>query len=164
MANPRLKKAVKNSLIALLIILVFIQFIHPKKNINTAISPKDINVMYPLPADVKVVLQKACYDCHSDNTRYPWYNNMEPVAFWLNNHVSEGKRHLNFSEFGDMPVAKQVKRLKGSAREVADGGMPLSSYLWIHKDAILSDSEKNLIISWANGLAQRIAMQVPAAK
>ena len=144
--------------------LVFIQFIHPAKNVDTTTTPQDITIMYPMPDSVHVILQKACYDCHSNTTRYPWYNNVEPVAFWLNNHIKEGKQHLNFSEFGSYPVAKQVKRLKNTAKEVEEGGMPLNSYLWIHKDAVLTPAEKNMVISWANGLAQRISMQAPAQK
>jgi len=157
-------RVIKNIFTGLLIILVFIQFIRPKKNINTTVTPQDIAVMYPMPDSVHMILEKACYDCHSNTTRYPWYNNIQPVAFWLNNHVTNGKRHLNFSEFGQMPFAKQIKRLKKSAREVENEGMPLDSYLWIHKDARLSDAEKNMLISWANGLADRIARDTATAK
>ena len=157
-------KIIKRTFIGLLIVLVFIQFIHPAKNVDTTTTPQDITIMYPMPDSVHVILQKACYDCHSNTTRYPWYNNVEPVAFWLNNHIKEGKQHLNFSEFGSYPVAKQVKRLKNTAKEVEEGGMPLNSYLWIHKDAVLTPAEKNMVISWANGLAQRISMQAPAQK
>ena len=157
-------KIIKRTFIGLLIVLVFIQFIHPAKNVDTTTTPQDITIMYPMPDSVHVILQKACYDCHSNTTRYPWYNNVEPVAFWLNNHIKEGKQHLNFSEFGSYPVAKQVKRLKNTAKEVEEGGMPLSSYLWIHKDAVLTPAEKTMLISWANGLAQRISMQAPAQK
>ena len=157
-------KIIKRTFIGLLIVLVFIQFIHPAKNVDTTTTPQDITIMYPMPDSVHGILQKACYDCHSNTTRYPWYNNVEPVAFWLNNHIKEGKQHLNFSEFGSYPVAKQVKRLKNTAQEVEEGGMPLNSYLWIHKDAVLTPAEKNMVISWANGLAQRISMQAPAQK
>ena len=157
-------KIIKRTFIGLLIVLVFIQFIHPAKNVDTTTTPQDITIMYPMPDSVHVILQKACYDCHSNTTRYPWYNNVEPVAFWLNNHIKEGKQHLNFSEFGSYPVAKQVKRLKNTAKEVEEGGMPLSSYLWIHKDAVLTPAKKTMLISWANGLAQRISMQAPAQK
>ena len=157
-------RVIKNIFTGLLIILVFIQFIRPKKNINTTVTPQDIAVMYPMPDSVHMILEKACYDCHSNTTRYPWYNNIQPVAFWLNNHVADGKRHLNFSEFGQMPFAKQIRWLKKSAREVENEGMPLDSYLWIHKDARLSDAEKNMLISWASGLADRIARDTATAK
>ena len=150
-------RIVKRILIGLLIILVIIQFIHPARNANATVTPRDIAVMYPMPDSVHMILQKACNDCHSNNTRYPWYNNMQPVAWWLNDHINEGKRELNFSEFGSMAPAKQVKKLKKVAQEVQKGGMPLSSYTLIHKDAILTDGEKNILIDWSTSLAQRIA-------
>ena len=157
MATQSFKRIIKITGITLFVLLILIQFIHPAKNVNDVQSPQDIAVLYPMPDSVHVILQKACYDCHSNTTRYPWYNNIQPVAFWLNNHITEGKQHLNFSEFGKMPVAKQVKRLKGCAKEITEGGMPLDSYTWIHKDAVLTDAEKDQMIAWANGLAQRIS-------
>ena len=153
------KNIIKKTLIGLLIILVFLQFIHPAKNINKVITPQDISVIYPLPDSISILLQKACYDCHSNNTRYPWYNNMEPVAFWLNDHVNGGKANLNFSAFGGYSKDKQIKNLKGVAKELEEGSMPLGSYQWIHKDAVLSEHDKNMLITWANGLEHRIAMQ-----
>jgi len=164
MAIKNVKRLFKNILAGIFIILVFIQFIRPAKNINNTITPQDIAVMYPMPDSVHAILQKACYDCHSNTTRYPWYNNIQPVAFWLNNHVRDGKKEINFSEFGKLPLAKQVKKLKKTAKEVEGGGMPLNSYLWIHKDAVLSENEKNMLIAWANGLAQRISVTTPATK
>lgn len=85
-------------LITLLVVLVVIQFFHPAKNISTVKSPNDIAVLHNVPANVSTILDKACNDCHSNNTRYPWYNNIQPVAWWLDNHVQEGKGELNFNE------------------------------------------------------------------
>ncbi len=161
MANQKTKKILRTSLLVLLAALVIIQFIHPAKNISTTASPKDIAVLYPMPDSVHQILQKACYDCHSNNTRYPWYNNIQPVAWWLNDHISDGKEELNFSEFGNRPLAKQAKKLKKIAHEVQEGGMPLGSYTWIHRDAILTDNEKNILIDWATNLSNQIAAQAP---
>lgn len=162
MASTKAKSIIKKSLLVLLAVLVIIQFIHPAKNTNPVASPKDIATLYPVPDSVHQILQKACYDCHSNNTRYPWYNNIQPVAWWLNDHVTGGKEELNFSEFGTRPLAKQAKKLKKVAREVQEGGMPLGSYTWIHKDAILTDQEKNILIDWATNLSNQIAAQAPA--
>jgi len=164
MVNTKIKSIVKTSLIVLLAALVIIQFIHPAKNINTTISPKDIAVMYPMPDSVYHILQKACYDCHSNNTRYPWYNNIQPVAWWLNDHIDEGKKELNFSEFGSRTLTKQAKKLKKMVKEVQKGGMPLDSYTWIHRDAILTNKEKNILIDWATSLSNQIAAPVPIQK
>jgi hypothetical protein len=104
-------KFLKRLGLVLLAILVIIQFFHPAKNQSTEVLPTDIAKVYVAPApDVDVILKKACNDCHSNNTVYPWYNNVQPVAWWLNNHIENGKRHLNFSDFGSMRIARQNKR------------------------------------------------------
>ncbi len=157
MTKDKIKRIVKKTLIGLLVILVVIQFIHPEKNINTTVSSLDMNLMYPIPDSVNEVLKKACYDCHSNNTRYPWYNNIQPVAWWLNDHIQEGKREINFSEFGRRTLPKQAKKLKKLAKEVEEGGMPLDSYTWIHKDAALTDREKQMVINWATNLSKQIS-------
>ena len=145
---------IKKTMIGLLILLIVIQFIQPAKNVSNAVTADDFNTIYPIPDSVQKVLQKACYDCHSDNTRYPWYNNIQPVAWWLNDHINEGKRELNFSEFGKRPLAKRANKLKKLAKEVQEGGMPLDSYTWMHKDAVLTEAEKTMLINWANNLSQ----------
>ena len=147
MASTKIKSIIKTSLIVLLAALIIIQFIHPAKNINTVVSQKDITLLYPMPDSVHQILQKACFDCHSNNTRYPWYNNIQPVAWWLNDHITEGKKELNFSEFGSRTLVKQSKKLKKLAKEVQEGGMPLDSYTWIHRDAVLTDREKNILMT-----------------
>jgi hypothetical protein len=148
---------IKKIITGLAVIFIGIQFFHPAKNEAATVSAQDITVMYPMPDSVQRILQKACYDCHSNNTRYPWYNNIQPVAWWLHHHINEGKSELNFSEFGSRAPEKQVKKLKKITEAVQQGWMPLSSYTWIHKDAILTDAEKNLIIDWASNLSQQIA-------
>lgn len=148
---------IKKILIALLVILVLIQFIQPAKNTSTAVTGNDITVLYPVPDSVQLILQKACYDCHSSNTRYPWYFNIQPVAWWMNDHIKEAKEELNFSDFGSRPLPKQIKKLKKTAKEVEEGEMPMDSYTWMHKDAKLTEIEKNILINWANNLAGELA-------
>ena len=159
MTKDKIKIIVKRVLIVLLVLLVVIQFIRPEKNINTTASALDMNTLYPIPDSVNQVLQKACYDCHSNNTRYPWYNNIQPVAWWLNDHITEGKKELNFSEYGKRTLPKQAKKLRKIAREVQEGGMPMDSYTWIHKDARLTDHEKQMLIDWATNLSKQISAQ-----
>lgn len=155
------RKIFKRIAAGLLATLVVIQFFHPAKNISTATSANDIERLYPLSDSVHNVLQRACYDCHSNNTKYPWYFNIQPVAWWMAHHVEDGKEELNFSEFGKYTLAKRAKKLKKSAREVEEGEMPLDSYTWIHKEAVLSASEKQMIIAWAKQLSQQISEQKP---
>jgi hypothetical protein len=156
-----MKNIAKKVFVVLLIALVVIQFFRPAKNVSVAVTEKDITRMYTVPDSVLQILQKACYDCHSDNTRYPWYFNVQPVAWWMNDHINGAKGQLNFSEFSNSAPAKQAKKLKKCAKEVQEGGMPLDSYTWEHKDAVLTDREKNMLIDFFTGLSNQINAKLP---
>ena len=90
-------KILKKILIGLLIVFVAIQFFQPTKNKEANITEQHVYNVYNTPNEVKVILDKACNDCHSNNTKYPWYASIQPAAWWLNDHVQDGKKHLNFS-------------------------------------------------------------------
>jgi hypothetical protein len=141
---------------ALLIILVIIQFIRPEKNKSTAISANDLSKHYEVPANVQGILKKACNDCHSNNTVYPWYSNIQPVGWWLQNHVNEGKKELDFSEFSKYPPKRQHHKMEEVIEQVKDGHMPLNSYLWIHNEAKLTKEEKESLLIWAGILVDQI--------
>lgn len=145
----------KKILLFLLIAFIIIQFIRPAKNI-AARGPQHIEAVYPMPDNVKSIMRVACYDCHSDSTRYPWYNNVQPLTWWLNDHVSEGKEELNFSQFGTYTSKRKIKKLQKVVREVNEGEMPLDSYTWIHYDAKLSPEQKKAIEDWANATIAQI--------
>ncbi len=152
---------IKKILIGLLIIFVVMQAFRPAKNISGD-KTKDISVSYVVPEDVKAILAKACNDCHSNTTRYPWYAEIQPAAWWLNSHINDGKRHLNFNEFDGYRIARQYKRLADCIEEVKEGGMPLSSYTLIHKDAILTDAEKQTLFNWCEIVRDSIKAKYPA--
>ncbi|MBS1917560.1 MAG: heme-binding domain-containing protein [Bacteroidetes bacterium] len=143
-------------LLLLLIALIVIQFFHPKKNISTAVSQNDITLHFGVPDSVQAILKTSCYDCHSNNTRYPWYNNIQPVAWWLTNHINEGKRELNFAEFAGYAPKKQYHKLNSIVDSQRDGWMPLDSYLWIHRNAVLNPQQKQTLMTWADSLARYI--------
>lgn len=149
----------KKILIVLLILLVAIQFIRPERNQSNAQSANDITSHYEVPANVQLVLQKACYDCHSNNTTYPWYANIQPVGLWLQNHINEGKEHLNFSEFASYNKKKQAHKLEEVVETVEKDEMPLSSYTKIHHGAKLSKEDKDVLLTWSKSLQQQIAEQ-----
>jgi hypothetical protein len=154
-------RIVRNILLVLLLLFIGIQFIRPKKNVSAVISLNDISRKYIVPPDVQTILAKACYDCHSNHTVYPWYNTIQPVAWWLNRHVNQGKRHLNFSEFTGMPVVRQYKRLNDCTEEVKEGDMPLNSYTWIHKNAVLTSAEKQTLYDWFSVVRNSIKSRYP---
>ena len=150
---------VKRTLTVLLVGLIVIQFIRPAPNANAEINANDITRNYMVPDSVQTILKRACYDCHSNYTVYPWYSKIQPVAFWMNDHIKEGKGHLNFSEFNTYTPEKKAKKLHGVAKVIDEGEMPLESYLWIHKDAKLTNTQKMLVEQWAEGLSKQIAAQ-----
>ncbi len=155
-------KILKKILIALLCVFIVIQFFRPKKNRSAEITANHIYSMYPASPEVKAVLDKACNDCHSNNTKYPWYAQVQPVTWWLNNHIKDGKRHLNFSEFGASRIARQYKKLEECNEQVKEAEMPLNSYTWIHKNAILTDKEKETLAYWVNAIRDSIKAKYPA--
>jgi hypothetical protein len=149
----------KKILIALLVILVLIQFIRPARNSNSVVTERHLKTLYPVPAEVDQILKKGCYDCHSDYTSYPWYSNVQPLGFWLQHHINEGKEHLNFSEFGKLAKKEQAHAFEEIAEEVGENHMPLESYLWIHKEAELTAQEKQTLITWATTLHEQAKQQ-----
>lgn len=147
----------KKIIIGLILLLVAAQFVRPAKNQSTAVSPNDINLKHPVPAEVKAVLERACYDCHSNQTSYPWYAEVQPVAWWLDRHIKDGKRHLNFSEFGSYPAKRAAKKAAEVGEEVTQHEMPLSSYTWMHPEARLTPAEIKLLADWGENLSKAIA-------
>ena len=152
----------KKILLLLVIVLIVIQFIHPARNISTKEHPNNIAKTHNVPADVKTILDKACMDCHSNNTRYLWYFKIQPVDWWLTHHITEGKKGLNLDEYTNRSLRYQYHKLEEIADEVKAGGMPISSYTWTHKDAILSDKEKATLINWTEELRNEMKAKYPA--
>lgn len=149
-------KFLKKILLALLIVFIAIQFIQPARNSGAQLSPANITKQFNVSPNVESVLKIACYDCHSNNTRYPWYANIQPMGWLLADHIKEGKAELNFDEFGSYSKRRQLSKLKSIAGSVKDGSMPIESYTWMHTDAKLSADEKALIIDWATGTRDSI--------
>jgi Haem-binding domain len=158
-----IKKILKKTLLVLLLAFVVIQFFRPAK--NTASGPeafaKDITTAHAIPQDVQSIFQKACYDCHSNNTAYPWYSNIQPVAWWLGDHIVEGKKELNFSEFAGYSIRRKYKKLEEINKEVKEGEMPLESYTFIHSNAKLTDADKLAIANWATALRDSMKRVYP---
>jgi hypothetical protein len=149
-------KRLKWILSAFAVTLVALQGIRPAKNIATAPSGQDITDRYPAPPEVKRLLVAACYDCHSDTTRYPWYAEIQPVGWWLSSHVKDGKKNLNFSAFAAYPPKRAATKLDAIIDQVTDREMPLSSYRLGHPEARLTDAQIKLLTDWAEAVRQRI--------
>lgn len=159
-----MNKKIKIFLLILLGAFIIIQFFHPAKNINAgpeAIA-KDISTVFSIPDSVKNILQTSCYDCHTNNTKYPWYAAIQPAAWWLNDHIEEGKKELNFNEFASFRIRRQYKKLDEIIKEVEEDEMPLSSYTLIHTDAKLSSEQKKTLTDWAKNMRDTMKAHYPA--
>lgn len=147
----------------LLAILIVIQFIRPERN-ESGDTTNDVSKKYNVPQDVQLILKNACNDCHSNKTVYPWYSNIQPVAWWLANHVNEGKRHLNFSDFTTSPIAIQNHKFEEVTEVMEEGEMPLASYTYfgLHPEANLSETQVQVLIGWAKSQMDLLKEQYPA--
>ena len=151
----------KKILLFLLFALVVIQFIHPKKNKAAGPQPNYIGNAFAIPADVKSILAKACNDCHSNNTEYPWYANFQPLHWWLEKHIKNGKKHLNYDEYTHKSAYYQFHKMEETIEMVKEGEMPLESYTWAHKDAKLTEEEKSKLTNWANSIMDTMKARYP---
>jgi len=140
----------------LIILFIIIQFIHPSVNNGNARSENDISHMVNVPDSVMKILEISCFDCHSNHTEYPWYHYIQPVTFYLDRHVNDGKRHLNFSEYNNYNLKRKKRKLEKIAKEVEEHGMPLWEYTLIHTNAKLNDDQTSVIINWAKIEAAKI--------
>ena len=152
---------IKKIFVGLLIALILIQFIRPEKNLSGD-TTNDITTLFPMSDSVKLIVDKACADCHSNKTVYPWYAAMQPVAFWLADHVNDGKKHFNFNEFAKYRIAKQNHKLEEVIEQIKEDEMPLYSYTLIHKDAKLTDAEKATLINWCQNIMDTLKATYPA--
>ncbi|MCB9049580.1 MAG: heme-binding domain-containing protein [Lewinellaceae bacterium] len=134
--------------LALLAVLVAIQFFGIDKTNPPVNANEDFITLAAPPADVAQILKNACYDCHSHETAYPWYTNIEPVSWWIGRHIEEGREHLNFSIWGTYDAEKKAHKAEECGEEVEKGEMPLKSYLPMHPEARLSDAQRERLSAW----------------
>lgn len=140
----------------IVLLIIIIQFFDTDKNIAAAPSENAIEKHYQVPSHVRGLLKTSCYDCHSNNTAYPWYSRIQPIKWWLADHVNSGKRHLNFDEFNTYSNEKKLEKLDEIAETVTNGEMPLTSYTVIHHNAKLSSADKSEIEKWAAEIKKQI--------
>jgi len=133
-----------------------IQLIRPAKN-DSPIGADHLATLYPPPPKVAKILEMACYDCHSNRTRYPWYAQIQPVGWWLASHINGGKGHLNFSEFAAYSEHRRAKKLEAISDEVTGHSMPLKSYTWSHRDAALTEAQIKTLATGRDRLRRKLS-------
>ena len=137
----------KKVLFAILAVFILIQFIRPEKN-DSKNETNAISTVMEIPVEVNKIIQTSCADCHSNSTKYPWYNEIAPASWYLAQHVKEGKEHLNFSEWTTYNKDQQEHLLKDLKEVLNEREMPLESYLLIHKDAKLTENQHQILYDW----------------
>ncbi|QNJ99108.1 heme-binding domain-containing protein [Constantimarinum furrinae] len=135
-----------------LIAFVVIQLFPMDYNKSEAVPQTDFMLVNIVPATVEKSLQVSCYDCHSNNTKYPWYNKVQPVAWFLEDHIKEGKEELNFNEWANYSDRRKNSKLRSIIKQIENGEMPLDSYTLIHRDAIFSKEEKEAVLNYMKTL------------
>ncbi|MEQ1923564.1 MAG: heme-binding domain-containing protein [Pyrinomonadaceae bacterium] len=143
-----MKKAFKIAAIVLVLGFITIQFFGIDKTNPPIVESETLEAVVAVPPDVALILGRSCNDCHTDKTVYPWYANIQPSGWFLKDHIDHGKSHLNLSKFATYEKNKKIKSLEEICEEVQSAAMPLPSYLWIHRDARLSESDKRALCDW----------------
>lgn len=136
----------------LLVAFVGIQFVPTARNQSNTVPSTDFMLVNNVPETIQKKLEVSCYDCHSNNTQYPWYNKIQPVAWFLEDHIKEGKAELNFNEWDSLSSRRKASKLRSIIKQIESGEMPLDSYTLIHKDAKVSEAEAEELISFITQL------------
>ena len=139
-------------LIGILMLVVIMQLLQPTRNISEGMSENDITKTYEIPSDVLHVFEQKCYDCHSNNTRYPWYIHVQPIGWWMASHIKDAKDELNFSEFKSYNEKRATHKLEEISEVVTDGSMPIKSYVWLHAESKVTPEEIKVINDWITSL------------
>ncbi|MEO6818373.1 MAG: heme-binding domain-containing protein [Ginsengibacter sp.] len=145
-----MKKALSIFGVLLIVAFIFIQFMRPSPNAFPITVADNITSKYFVSDEVQNILKISCNDCHSNKTIYPWYSKVQPIAWFLDDHITDGKRHLNFDEFATYSLSKQYNRFKKISQMVHDGEMPIYSYTLIHWNAKLDNGQRTIIENWAS--------------
>lgn len=154
-----MKRVIKIVLSASVFVFIAIQFLPYDHNESKKTPVSDITAVLQVPADVQAILKNSCYDCHSNNTRYPFYARIRPVRLMMDWHVRQGKEDLNFNEFATYTFRKQRSKLRAIGESLEEGSMPLASYTLIHRSAVLSKADKEILFNWVKKSADSLLLK-----
>lgn len=148
-----MNRVTRKILLICLVIFLVIQLYQPARNRdNGERQPSHITELYNVPDSVNIIFANSCYDCHSNNTSYPWYAYIQPARFFMERHIRKGKKELNFSEFGTYSKRRRESKLEGIIKQVRSGEMPLVSYTVLHKNSKLTLKQREIVTNWIESL------------
>ena len=156
-----LKKILKIAAIVNVAALIVVQFIRPDFTNPPVNEAETLEASVQVPENIKAIMNRSCSDCHTNTTVYPWYSQISPVSWWLKNHIDEGRRELNFSVWATYQPKRKAKKLEEVCEQINEKEMPLPSYTWAHRDAILSAEESKVLCDWAT--AEKAKIEIPPA-
>jgi hypothetical protein len=146
-----MKRIFRKILITGFVIFLLMQLYQPARNEDDGqVLPSHIIKLFSVPDSVNVIFEVSCYDCHSNNTRYLWYSYIQPARFIMERHIRNGKKNLNFSEFGNYSKRQQESKLKSTGKQVKSGDMPLASYIFLHRNTKLTSSQRETVVRWVD--------------
>lgn len=146
-----MKRKLKKVGFILFFVLIAIQFYQPALNQSSGQDyTNDFLITTNAPKNISKLIQTSCYNCHSNNTNYLWYDYVQPARMFVEAHISDGKEELNFNEFGSYSNRKQQSKLEAMIKQIKSSEMPLSSYTLLHQDAVLNETQKKDLITWIN--------------
>lgn len=156
-----LKKILKIAAIVIVAALIVVQFIRPDFTNPPVNEAETLEASVQVPENIRAIMKRSCSDCHTNTTDYPWYSQISPVSWWLKNHIDEGRRELNFSVWATYQPKRKAKKLEEVCEQINEKEMPLPSYTWVHRDAILSAEETKVLCEWAT--AEKAKIEIPPA-
>ena len=153
------RKILKIFVVVIALAFIALQFVRPDFSNPPVVASETLAASTTVPADVQAVLTRSCSDCHSNETVYPWYSKVSPFNWFLYDHIDTGRHEMNFSQWNAYTKEKKINKLDEICEQVEAGEMPLPSYLWIHRDAVLKPEEARLLCDWAKAEGERISAQ-----
>ena len=157
--SENMKRWRKRGLLAAVLVVIVAQFIPVPRTNPSVDAAQTINARITLPPEVSRAFERSCQDCHSNRTVWPWYSHVAPASWLLARHVNQGRRELNFSEWGQYPARRRDRKLKEICEQVRRGEMPQTSYTLLHSQAKLSDQDKQAICAWTEAARKAIVAQ-----
>ena len=145
----------------LAVVFVAVQFVRPSRTNPPVDASRTIDAATHVPADVHAILERSCFDCHSSETVWPWYSNVAPASWLLVDDVNDGRKELNFSEWGNYKARRKERKLKEICEQLESGEMPLKVYLPLHPRAKLSDADRTRLCAWATALRAEVPTPLP---
>ncbi len=157
-----MKKILRWTLIALGTAFLVLQFIRPAKNRSDEPQARNISLAFPIPTGVDSIIKRSCLDCHSNNTVYPWYAEVQPVGWWIQSHIDDGKKEMNFDEFSSYRPMRQFTKFQQIAEQIEEDEMPLPSYILLHRNATLTQDDKVVLTDWVTAMRDSMKNWYPA--